>query len=217
LDEKLNLEVRGVCLDKITNLTTARTPESFSRSAFSRWIKDGLYLAKKQCMSEDEERMANLQMYVEEAYGRTVIGDIFTEADGCNCRATLEDIKLLYNWIQWLNDNVQPKKRDWGANQPPPIFNEIASSFLMRTQSRRFFTTKDKRLGMGVSTVFGQEREIECGDEVWLMKGSNLPVILRPIPKKIKQRDLGHHKQKTPYTMLWSVRPMFTESWMAKH
>jgi hypothetical protein len=34
---------------------------------------------------------------------------------------------------------------------------------------------------MGISTVWGQEKEVLPGDQVWLLQGSNLPVILREI------------------------------------
>lgn len=45
------------------------------------------------------------------------------------------------------------------------------------------------RLGMGISTVFGPEKEVLSGDQVWLLQGSNLPVILRQIPAEAKAAE----------------------------
>lgn len=187
LNAESSLEVRGCHLDIVTHVTDTRTPESLSRSAFLRWIEDGLNLARKQCAMENAEDMADPPTHIEEAYGRTLIGDTFTNADGCNRRATSKDIKLLYAWLHWIKENVPPETRDWATREPPIIFNEIASTLLDRTQSRKLFTTKDKRLGMGISTVFGQEKEVLSKDQVWLLQGSNLPVILRQIPAKAQE------------------------------
>ena len=40
---------------------------------------------------------------------------------------------------------------------------------------------------MGISTVWGQEKEVLTGDEVWLLQGSNLPVVLRKISSETDQ------------------------------
>ncbi|KAI9861373.1 MAG: hypothetical protein M1813_005270 [Trichoglossum hirsutum] len=187
LNAESSLEVRGCHLDIVTDVTDARTPESLSRSAFLRWIEDGLNLARKQCAMEDAQYMADPPTHIEEAYGRTLIGDTLTHEDGRIRRATSEDIKLLYAWLHWMEENVPSETRDWAAREPPIIFNEIVSTLLDRTQSRKLFTTKDKRLGMGISTVFGQEKEVLSRDQVWLLQGSNLPVILRQIPAKVQE------------------------------
>ena len=182
LNADLSLEVRGCHLDTITHVTEARTPESLSRSSFHRWIEDGLKLARKQCAMVDTEYIQDSPTHIEEVYGRTLIGDTFTNADGYNHRASSKHLKLLYAWLDWMKENVPPETRDWPARQPPIIFSEVAKTFLDRTQSRKLFTTKDKRLGMGISTVFGQEKEVLPGDQIWLLQGSNLPVVLRQIP-----------------------------------
>ena len=185
LNADSSLAVRGYHLDTVTHITEARTPESLSRASFTRWIGDNLKLARKQCAAAAEE-VGNLgaapPLHIDEAYGRTLISDTLTHADGSSRRATTEDIQLLYAWLRWMEENVSSETPDWAAREAPAIFKEIASSLLATTQSKKLFITKERNLGMGVSTVFDQEKEVLSGDQVWLLQGSNLPVILRRIP-----------------------------------
>ena len=177
-----SLEVLGFHLDTVTEATSARTPESLTRSALSRWIEDGLTLAREHCATKAGVYMANPPVHIEEAYGRVLIGDTFNLADGSSRRATYEDIELFFGWLSWMNESVGLETKDWAARRPPIIFSEIFSTFMTRTQSRKLFATKNRRLGMGVSIVFGEEKEVSPGDQVWLLQGSRLPIILRPIP-----------------------------------
>ncbi|OQV09929.1 hypothetical protein CLAIMM_14002 [Cladophialophora immunda] len=192
LNAELGLEVRGHHLDAVTHVTGPRTPESLSRALFLSWVNEGFDLAEKQCgTGAVEQTMIDPQNPLVEVYGRTLIGDTFTQSDGYNRRATSDDIKLLYGWINWIGKNIPPTTRDWASREPPAKFTEIASTVLGRTQSKKLFATKDKRLGLGISTVFGQEKEVMAGDQVWLLQGSKLPVVLRPMPPANTQNTSG--------------------------
>ncbi|KAI1124008.1 heterokaryon incompatibility protein-domain-containing protein, partial [Nemania abortiva] len=176
------LRVIGCHLDVITDITEARTPESLSVTSFSRWIDDSLKLAWKKCATKEEEAyLHNPQIHIEEAFGRTVIGDTVTCSDGSIRRAGVDDIELFYRWDEWVRANIPSHTRDWAAHECPPAFHEISKSFLDRTQSRKLFVTEHGRMGTGVATVFGQEKQVLVGDHVFLLQGSNLPVILRPL------------------------------------
>lgn len=78
---------------------------------------------------EDAEYTADPPTLIREAYGRTLIGDTFTQTDGSNRRATPKDIELLYAWLRWMEESVPSETRDWAAREPPVIVSEIASAF----------------------------------------------------------------------------------------
>ncbi|KAJ8132135.1 hypothetical protein O1611_g1485 [Lasiodiplodia mahajangana] len=181
LHHDAELHVVGYRLDIITDITEARTPESLSVASLSRWIDDSLRLALKKCVTKDEAYLHNPQIHIEEAFARTVIGDTVTCSDGSTRRAVVDDIELFYRWDEWVRGNIPAHTRDWAARECPPAFHEISKSFLDRTQSRKLFITEDGRMGTGVATVFGQEKQVLVGDHVFLLQGSNLPVILRPL------------------------------------
>ncbi len=189
LKSNSDLEVRGFHFDTVTEVTDARTPESLPRSALSRWIDEGLALARKHCATKDSVYKTDPPIHIEEAYVRVLIGDTFTLAHGSTRRATYEDIELFYGWLTWINESVMPDTKDWAARRPPIMFSEIFTTFMTRTQSRKLFATKSRRLGTGISIVFGEEKEVSPNDQVWLLQGSRLPVVLRPISVKSNGRE----------------------------
>ncbi|KAI0104278.1 heterokaryon incompatibility protein-domain-containing protein [Nemania sp. FL0031] len=185
LRHNAELLVVGYQLDVITDITEPRTPESLSVASLSRWIDDSLKLVLKKCAAREGAYLNDPQIHVEEAFARTVIGDTITCSDGSTRRAVVDDIELFYRWDEWVRGNIPAHTRDWAARQCPPAFHEISKSFLDRTQSRKLFITKDGRVGTGVATVFGQEKQVLVGDHVFLLQGSNVPVILRPLMPKL--------------------------------
>ncbi|KAI0906225.1 heterokaryon incompatibility protein-domain-containing protein [Ustulina deusta] len=191
LHHDAQLHVTGYHLDVITESTEARAPESISLASLSRWIDGSLKLALKRCATEEEAYLHSRKTHVDEALGRTLIGDTVTCSDGSTRRAAVEDIELFYGWAKWIRDNIPPKTRDWAARKCPSAFHEISKSFLDRTKSRKLFVTKDGRMGTGVATVFGQEKQVLVGDHVFLLQGSNVPVILRPLARKEYEASLG--------------------------
>ncbi|KAI0517931.1 heterokaryon incompatibility protein-domain-containing protein [Xylaria bambusicola] len=182
LHQDAQLRVIGYHLDVIADSTEARTPESISITSLLRWIDGGLKLTLEKCATDEEEAYLHKQdIHVNEAFGRTLIGDTITCSDGSTRRAVFEDITNLFTWIEWARRDIPSGTRDWAARECPLVFQEISKSFLDRTQSRKLFTTKEGRMGTGVATVFGQEKEVSVGDHVFLLQGSNVPVILRSL------------------------------------
>ncbi|KAI0871711.1 heterokaryon incompatibility protein-domain-containing protein, partial [Hypoxylon argillaceum] len=185
LHHDTELHVNGYHLDVITHITEARTPESISVSSLSRWIDGCLKLVLKKCATEKKGYLYSQQIHVDQALGRTLIGDTVTCSDGSTRRAVVKDIELFYGWAEWVRSSIPPETRDWAARDHPSVFHEASKSFLDRTQSRKLFITKDGRMGTGVATVFGQEKHVLVRDHVFLLQGSNVPVVLRPLTPKV--------------------------------
>src|SRR5205814_4589929 len=126
-------------------------------------------IAMEHC-SQDEAHHGDPSKPTDNAFWRTLIGDTVNCADGSTRRASIEDVETLQAWWAWFIENVSPEKRDWAWSQQPRHFKEIFESFMDRTQSRKFFVTTTNRMGTGVATVFGEEREVIGGDQIFLLQ-----------------------------------------------
>lgn len=62
--------------------------------------------------------------------------------------------------------------------------DRFETSLGMKTDSRRLFTTTSQRLGMG-------PQSLAPGDEVWLVHGANVPLVLRRVERRETFRLIG--------------------------
>ncbi|KAN0083382.1 Heterokaryon incompatibility protein (HET) domain containing protein [Elaphomyces granulatus] len=178
LHDNLDLGVRGFHIDTVAKTAKMRTPESLTRATLAHWMKETYNVAIEHCF-QDEAYYGDPSKPTDKAFWRTLIGDTVNCADGSTRRASIEDVETLQAWWVWFVENASPEKKDWAWSQQLRHFKEIFESFMDRTQSRKFFVTTARRMGTGVATVFGEEREVIGGDQIFLLQGCNIPVMLR--------------------------------------
>ncbi|KAK4447292.1 hypothetical protein QBC34DRAFT_467910 [Podospora aff. communis PSN243] len=172
LSHDSSLTVQGYKLDSVTAVTKPRTPQGFPRIFFTQWFDDAYAFVRKHHLLLHADGTSQQQHEPEVALGSILLGGAFTRADGSTRR------------IGWAEQVIPPDTRDWVTHKTPDVLLEISSAVLASTQSRKLFATGERKLlGIGVSTVYGQEKEVQVGDAVWLLRGCNLPVVLRCVSR----------------------------------
>src|SRR5205085_2126870 len=96
-------------------------------------------------------------------------------------RATSDDVEKYRAWWTWVKEqSTRVRGGEWAVRlQPPDHLATIMRTFEHMTESRRFFVTKNGRIGTGPATIEpGNENDTRVGDEIHVIPGSNLPLIL---------------------------------------
>jgi hypothetical protein len=181
LQEGLELVVRGFPIDTVDWVGQVRPPERHSLATLVRWIVVGLDAAKKNCSKDGKQYESDPSTTIVDAYLRTLIGDT-TDYEGLfGLRASGMDMLMFTLWFKWLQERFSPGETNWASTEPAEGYKNVYESFMHRTQSRKLFTTASQRVGLGIATVHGDMREVMMGDEVFLLQGCNVPVVLRPL------------------------------------
>jgi hypothetical protein len=188
-DSKLLLE--GYHIDTVAYVTEVRPFESLTRASLSAWFHHVGKLGHKHCANDDGSYKWDNEMHFDEVLGRTILGDTVLCQDKSSRQATFEDIQLLYSLFLYIKKNINPHTKDWAAKELPEELTGIKSSFLDRTQSRKLFITQGGRIGSGIASIFGQAKEVLVGDEVFVLPGSNLPVVLRRLQQSEAQSEVS--------------------------
>ena len=185
LHDDFELELSGLHVDTVRWVGTVRSPVGLELSSLVRWMMLNGEAIIEHCGDPDAPYVGESEMTHEEALWRTLVGDSVNSvnsSDRSSRRATYEDVLGLMSWWGWILSNVSPQTRDWPTKNVPERFTDLLESFLDRTQSRAFFTTRDSRMGTCVAKAGQDLRMAETGDHVVLLKGCNVPVILRHMP-----------------------------------
>ena len=114
----------------------------------------------------------------ERAFCRTVFVDTMCERHGpepiSHRRMAAKDFGNIKNFLEKLRSGDVPEHYLLSFTTAAPNFG----SHQVATVSRRFFVTEGGRFGLGLSSL---NNTVEVGDEVHVIEGSNLPVILRRV------------------------------------
>jgi hypothetical protein len=105
-----------------------------------------------------------------DAYWRTLINGIYTPVGKGERRRRCQnkDHKAYLKWLHELEGSTGYWKSD--------IADSFHLSFLEACIGRRIFVTKKGYFGIGPA-------ELEEGDEIYILAGGKLPLVLRPLPK----------------------------------
>ena len=181
------LTVRGLVVDQVSQVGSRMAWQYLPvRHMLDRIVEWRIILRS----SIDAQQMYLGTGSVNHAFWRTVFGDALVSEDGENCRMSLDDLETISCWWRWFVDFAKAGREDgeWGLTPHPERYQKIFRSFLERTRSRSFFLTENHRIGMGVAIVNTLDRsheslrcEVQAGDLICLLFGSNLPIVLRKI------------------------------------
>jgi hypothetical protein len=132
-----------------------------------------------------------------DAYWRTICADIIiVQNDGVRKsirRAQPNDIGACESWGGAVfNDNDGPR-----SSPNHSAFNYYWS-VVQAITNRRFFVTREGFLGLGPI-------EVEIGDEVYVINGSNVPLVLRKIDLTNLPQRLAKQDCTPPYPMFLLV------------
>jgi hypothetical protein len=115
---------------------------------------------------------------MKEAFGRTLSGDVAIEGagavNGSYRRAVPSDVDLFWRWFDQTELPHGPENR---ATKLRPESTAFISS-----QKQRLFTTEKGYIGMAPSKA-------ESGDDIIVIAGSNMPIILRKDASKLYRLD----------------------------
>jgi len=119
----------------------------------------------------------------EDAFWRTVFADSIDNAvsDGPR-RASNEDVFRIQQWWHWLEqESMASMAAEWHMLKWKCQDGEIFQTFSDRTESRKFFTTENGRIGTGTYTLKKTDANtVMPGDEIHIVFGCSVPLVLRP-------------------------------------
>jgi hypothetical protein len=104
------------------------------------------------------------------AFWRTLVHDMLVREDLATIRrCQTEDYKVYRTWVKELGDSDAPYWKSLHAQYYHSGFREACLG-------RRFFITKKGYFGIGPA-------ELEEGDEIYILAGGKVPLVLRPSPE----------------------------------
>jgi hypothetical protein len=104
------------------------------------------------------------------AFWRTLVNDMLEPEDLTTLRrCQTEDYKTYRTWVEELGDSDTPY---WKSRH----VQNYHSGFREACLGRRFFVTKKGYFGVGPA-------ELEEGDEIYILAGGKVPLVLRPLPE----------------------------------
>jgi hypothetical protein len=162
------LRLEGSFVDSITLLG-----DLFRQHSDSSWrpvYRNALQMRDFQRAPNEEYTMGGNW---EDAYWRTLCGDIISPnlSDLTEPRRIQAQDRAAYQlWKKFLGGESADMVED---NPCPPQIEAFGTSFQQATTNRKLFLTKEGYLGLG-------PREMQVGDQVYLINGSNVPFVLRP-------------------------------------
>lgn len=104
------------------------------------------------------------------AFWRTLVNDMLEQGDLTIIgRYQTEDYKVYRMWVEELEDSDTPYWKSRHVQSYHTVFRAACSG-------RRFFVTKKGYFGIGPA-------ELEEGDEIYILAGGKVPLVLRPLPE----------------------------------
>ncbi|KAI1102379.1 heterokaryon incompatibility protein-domain-containing protein [Jackrogersella minutella] len=99
-------------------------------------------------------------------------------------RMQTADLDVIQNWWKWLQAKAEVfDGPEWVMLRDEQEFGTITDMFWTSTETRKLMRTSSGRIGSGPSEFgsIGKHGNVSAGDEIHIVFGCNLPVILRPV------------------------------------
>jgi hypothetical protein len=204
LEDGLRLKVRAVKVDTINRVTGIRTHRLKPASELVAQLIEWRRLAGLNSPGPDQDQVGD-SGDLERLFWRAVFADAIFEHDMERREADFEkngyekirrfeprdDVKVLawWNWLQSQTASVVGWEQNWNsllALSHPDGSHFITDRFWHATGIRKMICTERNRIGTGPSAYkndieFG---DAKAGDEVHMLFGMSLPVILRRINER---------------------------------
>jgi len=206
-DDQETLDLRGILVDFIDQVSTLKkekkqelresndlhtAPQPPGKAANSRiidlgderkiaikWVSDHQRLMKESrlsCQAGAPLALPNIPTHWKSEYKRTITAAALGEAFSSAFNAEFEAI-----WdIALDNASGSKKPRSIRKSYDATVIEQSTlfhRRFMTATNNRRFFTTRDKRIGIG-------SRETEAGDIVVIFFGGSTPFVIRELERK---------------------------------
>ncbi|KAI1504978.1 hypothetical protein F5X99DRAFT_405613 [Biscogniauxia marginata] len=192
-----SLKVTTVMVDQVTETSRMRTVSWQHPRKLVADLKDWRRFVGLPEQSSSHKTVS----HEEESFWRAVFADITREeavkehlhinqrikVRSPARRMQTADLHVIQHWWKWLQAKAEVfHGTEWATLRNEQEFGTITDSFWSSTETRKLMRTSSGRIGSGPSEFgsIGNFGNVSAGDEIHVVFGCNLPVILRPVQSR---------------------------------
>lgn len=200
LENALHLRIRTVQIDLVTETSAMRAVSWAHPKELVKQIRDW----RQEAGLPNPSPLPQSKKDGEDAFWRSVFADTMKEYDEGSSIGEIRkfqnrDLDKVLSWWEWLQAESQIfVGTEWHSlrtRQHAEGFHFITDTFWKSTETRKLFLTAAGQIETGPaafgSVVFG---DVAANDEIHIAFGSNLPIIVRPLPATLPVVDKSQKK-----------------------